>query len=172
MKNIVLFGFMGTGKTSVGKILAGELGLEFVDMDLVIEKRAGKTINEIFANEGEACFRGMERELVQELAGKEGLVVGTGGGVVLDGRNVTDFSRSGLAVCLNSEPEEILSRLESDGSRPLLAQGDKLEKIKGILSARKDLYSAVPEQIDTTGLAVDEVVEKIKTLYGSGSGVH
>lgn len=172
MRNIVLFGFMGTGKSSVGRLLASQLGLEFVDMDSVIEKRAGRTISEIFAQDGEQCFRAMERELVKELSVKEGLVIGTGGGVVLDSRNVADLSLNGLAVCLNAAPGEILNRLENDGSRPLLAQGDKLEKIKGILAARRDHYASVPVQIDTTGLSAEQVAWKIKALYCQGSAVH
>ena len=165
MKNIVLFGFMGTGKTSVGKKLAAELGLKFVDMDHIIEEREDRAISDIFATDGEPYFRNLERALVQELAAAEGMVVGTGGGVVLNAANIADFNGNGLCVCLNASPEEILKRLENDGSRPLLAEGNKLEKINGILDARKDLYAKVPEQVDTTGLSLDEVVERVRNLY-------
>jgi len=161
MKNIVMFGFMGTGKTSVGKELADALGMEFLDMDHIIEEREGRSINEIFANDGEPFFRALERKLVQELSAREGLVIGTGGGVVLNGNNISDFSATGLCVCLSADPEEILKRLEKDGSRPLLAEGDKLAKIRGILDSRKDLYAEVPVQIDTTGLSISEIVRRI-----------
>ena len=164
MKNIVIFGFMGTGKTSVGIKLACDLDMEFVDMDHIIEAREGRAISDIFATDGEPYFRKLERELVQELSGREGLVIGTGGGVVLNEDNISDFSESGTCVCLNAEPEEILKRLENDGSRPLLAEGDKLKKIKGILDARRALYAKVPEQIATTGLSADEVVARIGEL--------
>lgn len=167
MKNIVLFGFMGTGKTSVGRKLAAELGLKFVDMDLVIERREGRAISDIFATDGEPYFRSLERELVKELAAGDGMVIGTGGGVVLNKDNIADFSRAGTCVCLSAAPEELLKRLEHDGSRPLLADGDKLAKINGILDARKDLYGGVPEQIDTTGLSVDDVVAQIRQLYAA-----
>ncbi len=164
MKNIVLFGFMGTGKTSVGKKLAGELGMQFVDMDHLIEEREGRSINDIFASDGEPYFRNLERGLVRELSQREGLVIGTGGGVVLNRDNISDFAATGLCVCLNAGPEEILQRLEHDGSRPLLAEGDKLQKIKDILGTRAALYANVPEQVDTNGMSVDEVAARIKEM--------
>lgn len=164
MKNIVLFGFMGTGKTSVGKMLASELGMEFLDMDHVIEEREGRAISDIFATDGESYFRELERDLVKKLAARDGLVIGTGGGVVLNEANIDDFAATGLCVCLNADPEEILKRLEHDGSRPLLAEGDKLQKIKAILDARKDLYARVPQQVDTGSLSVNQVVQRIREL--------
>lgn len=166
-RNIALFGFMGTGKTSVGKMLAADLDLQFTDMDLVIEASSGKSISRIFAENGEPYFRSLEKKLVKELAMKSGLVIGTGGGVVLDEENINDLSRTGMAVCLMAEPEEILKRLEHDGSRPLLADGDKLQKIKSILDKRKHLYERVPVRIQTTGMTVKEVSERIKSLYAS-----
>lgn len=164
MRNIVLFGFMGTGKTSVGKKLAAEMNMRFLDMDHVIEEREGRAINDIFATDGEAYFRQLERSLVKELADREGMVIGTGGGVVLNEENISDFAGTGLCVCLNADPQEILKRLENDGSRPLLAEGDKLQKIRDILESRKALYANVPEQIDTDGMTVEDVVSRIKEL--------
>ena len=166
MKNIVLFGFMGTGKTSVGKRVADDLGMKFVDMDHIIEEREGRAISDIFATDGEAYFRDLERELVKELSAADGMVIGTGGGVVLNADNVTDFSAKGLAVCINVDPEEILARLEHDGSRPLLAEGDKLEKIKSILAARKECYASVPLQVTTTGCSVEQSAERLKAACG------
>lgn len=164
MKNIVLFGFMGTGKTSVGKALAQELGMQFLDMDHIIEEREGRTINDIFATDGEPYFRELEFNLVKELSQREGLVIGTGGGVVLNEENIKSFASTGLCVCLNAAPEEILRRLESDGSRPLLAEGDKLQKIRDILDSRQALYAKVPEQIETSGMTVAEVACGIEAL--------
>ena len=120
---------MGTGKTSVGKLLAGKLGMSFVDMDDVIEKQEGKSISRIFAEDGEPHFRSLERKLVRELSLKKGLVIGAGGGVVLNHYNIKDFSSTGLVVCLTAEPETILERVAKDTNRPLLAEGNQLEKI-------------------------------------------
>ena len=91
MKNIVLVGFMGSGKTTVGKLLAEQTGMPLVDMDTQIEERAGKTINEIFAQDGEPHFRALEREMAQELASKTGQIISTGGGIVLNPDNIADF---------------------------------------------------------------------------------
>jgi len=101
-KNIILVGFMGTGKTVTGRVLAEQTGLELVDMDSIIEARAGKAISEIFAADGEAAFRAMERELVQELAQRDGLIISTGGGIVLNPDNISDFEKTGLVVCLKA----------------------------------------------------------------------
>jgi shikimate kinase len=167
-RNIVLFGFMGSGKTSVGKQLAGRLGMTFLDMDEVIEARQGKSIPRIFAEEGEPRFRALERELVKELAARRGLVVATGGGVVLNPDNVRDYAGTGLAVCLRASPEAILSRVGSDTNRPLLAVGDKMGKIRSLLDARRRFYEAIPLQIDTTALTVNEVVDAVLRAYGAG----
>jgi shikimate kinase len=164
-KNIVLFGFMGTGKTSAGKLLARKLGMVFVDMDLVIEQRQGKPISRIFAEEGEPFFRNLERELVKELSGGSGMVIATGGGVVLNRQNVDDYAGTGLAVCLSATPQTILKRLEGDASRPLLAEGDKMKKMTALLEKRRQFYAAVPVQVDTSGLSVEQVVEKIVAEY-------
>lgn len=167
MCNIVLIGFMGTGKTRVGVALAERLGLTFVDMDAVIEAREGRPITDIFATEGEVHFRQVERALVQELARQEGRVIGTGGGVVLNADNIRAFEATGLVVCLQASPETILDRVAHDTTRPLLAGVDKMQKIRGILATRSHLYAALPHQVDTNGLSVEEVVAQISTLYGS-----
>jgi len=167
MRNIVLIGFMGTGKTSVGHALASQLSLTFVDMDAIIEEREARPITEIFATDGEPYFRSVERALVQELAEQEGLVVGTGGGVVLNPDNISDFSASGLVVCLQATPETILDRVMHDTTRPLLAGDDKMQKILGILEKRQALYEAIHHQLDTNGKTVEEVVEEICALYNS-----
>ncbi|NQU41168.1 MAG: shikimate kinase [Lentisphaerae bacterium] len=167
MRNIVLIGFMGTGKTSVGRKLATALGLSFVDMDAIIEEREGRPITEIFATDGEPYFRDLERNLVCELAAREGLVVGTGGGVVLNPDNLSDFAATGLLVCLQASPETILDRVAHDTTRPLLAGEDKMKKILGILESRQPLYAALPHQVDTDGLTIAEVSEHIRRLYAA-----
>lgn len=163
-RNIVLMGFMGTGKSTVGRALADRLGYAFVDMDTRIEAREGRAISAIFATDGEAHFRRLERALVQELAAGSGLVVATGGGIVLNPDNVGDFARTGLVVCLRATPAAILARVAHETHRPLLAEGDKLAKISALLAKRQPLYDAIPHQVDTTGRAIDAIVEQVLAL--------
>jgi len=139
--------------------------MTFLDMDDVIVERAGKSIPRIFAEDGEPHFRETERALVRELAARDGLVIGTGGGIVLNPDNIPDFSGSGLVVCLSATPETILERVADDTNRPLLEGDDKMARITGILEARRDLYAAIENQVDTTGLTVDEVVARILDLH-------
>lgn len=162
--NIVLIGFMGTGKTTVGRLLAERGSMKFVDMDHIIEERAGKAISRIFAEDGEPHFRALERNLVRELSASRGLVIGTGGGVVLNADNVRDLGRSGKVVCLVAGPDVILRRLAGDTSRPLLAGDDKTEKILKLLESRRLLYDAIPLKVDTSSLTPMEVVEAVELL--------
>ena len=164
-RNIILMGFMGTGKTTVGQQLAARLGLTFVDMDHLIEKQAGKPISRIFAEDGEPRFRQMERELVRELCAREGLVVGCGGGVVLNPDNVADYARTGLVVCLTATAEIIHERTACERHRPLLEEKDRFQRIVELLEKRRALYAAVPNPIDTSALTPDQIVARIETLY-------
>lgn len=166
-RNIVLVGFMGTGKSTVGKILAQTLSRTFLDMDAIIEERQGRSIPQIFAQEGEPYFRKLERALVQELAARENLVIAPGGGIVLNAANLADFSKSGLVVCLTASPNSILKRVEHDTNRPLLQGGDKLQKITDLLNRRRLLYDAIPHQIPTDGLAPDAIAEHVLKLFKS-----
>ncbi|MGE4488307.1 MAG: shikimate kinase [Kiritimatiellales bacterium] len=163
-RNIILVGFMGTGKTVTGRILAERTGMELVDMDSLIEQRQGRAISEIFATDGEPAFRVMERALVQELAQRDGLIISTGGGIVLNPDNIADFEKNGFVACLTASPETIFQRLESDTSRPLLS-GDKKEQIGALLAKRLPLYSAVPHQIDGDRLGPEERADEILKLY-------
>jgi shikimate kinase len=158
-------GFMGTGKTSVGRRLAERLGRRFLDMDSLIEQRAGKSVSRIFGEDGEPRFRALEREVVIELASQSGLVIGAGGGVVLNPDNVADYARTGLVVCLAASPEAILRRVGADTTRPLLAGPDKAAKIAALLEKRRPFYDAIPHRVDTTTLSVDAAAEAILALY-------
>ncbi len=150
MRNIVLVGFMGTGKTTVGRLIAEKTGMPLLDMDSIIVERAGKPITQIFADEGEAYFRKLERELVQELAATEGNIISTGGGIVLNPDNIADFEKTGLVVCLLADAETVLDRVRHDTTRPLLA-GDKEAKIVELLESRKALYESIAHKIDVSG---------------------
>ncbi len=169
MRNIVLVGFMGTGKTTVGKLLAEQTGMPLVDMDTQIEERAGKTINEIFAQDGEPHFRALEREIAQELASKDSQIISTGGGIVLNPDNIADFEKTGLVVCLLADADTVLDRVRHDSSRPLLAD-DKESKIVELLQSRKHLYESIPHKIDTSdrpspGPTAQEIID----LYESNN---
>ena len=169
MRNIVLVGFMGTGKTTVGRLIAEKTGMPLLDMDSMIEERAGKTISSIFAEEGEPHFRQLERELAQELARAEGNIISTGGGIVLNPDNIADFEKTGLVVCLLANAETVLERVRHDSSRPLL-EGDKATKIVELLESRKSLYEAVTHKIDTSGRPSPQpTADEIIGLYESNN---
>ena len=160
--NLYLIGFMGTGKTSVGKSLAEMLSAEFLDMDVVIETREKATISEIFATHGEAYFRKTETELLTELSARSGLVVATGGGVALLEENVALMHQSGPCFLLQASAETICVRLAEDTSRPLLQGADKYQKIEKILTKRAKFYQdAADFIIDTDAKKVDEIVLEI-----------
>ena len=141
-KNIVLTGFMGTGKTAVGKILAAKLDREFVDTDRLIESRQESRIPEIFSKLGESAFRQMEADLAKELGEREGLIIATGGRFMLDPENAKALSRNGRVFCLVATPQEILTRISSDKAhrRPLLEVPNPSEHIVELLQARKKGY--------------------------------
>lgn len=161
-KNIILTGFMGTGKTTVGKWLAAQLGYEFIDTDEIIEQQQGRTIPEIFQEAGEAAFRQMESDLAQALANQQGLVISTGGRMMLDPANATALGRQSHVFCLVATPEEILQRLQLDTShsRPLLAVADPEQRIVQLLAERAEGYGRFL-QIQTSGKTVEEIVQEI-----------
>ncbi|MBQ8941069.1 MAG: shikimate kinase [Firmicutes bacterium] len=140
-KNIVLVGFMGSGKTSVGKRLSMALKAEFIDMDDFIEKREKMTVTQIFAEKGEPYFRGLEKELCVRFATGGGKVIATGGGVVKDSVNVKNLKEGGVIFYLKSSPEKIAENLKDDHSRPLLETGDKADKIREMMREREHFYT-------------------------------
>jgi shikimate kinase len=164
--SIFLAGFMGTGKTTVGRLLAERLGRPFVDMDDRIEARAGKTISAIFAEEGESAFRALEREIVAELAGRRGIVAAAGGGAVMDPANTAALLRAGLLVCLWARPDVIWERVRAQTHRPLLESGDdKRRAVLELLEKRSPVYHSLPVRVDTSDLTPAEVVERILHIY-------
>lgn len=163
--NIVITGFMGTGKTSVGRMVAGALGREFVDMDEVIAARAGASIAQVFAREGEASFRAREADLCRELAARDGLVIATGGGTLVSDANRALLARHARLFCLDASPGEIARRLDGDSLRPLLAAGGEAVSLEGriraLLKQREAAYALMPHHIDTEGLTPQQVTEQL-----------
>jgi shikimate kinase len=164
---IVLVGFMGTGKTEVGRRLARALRRPFVDLDGLVEARAGKDIPAIFADEGEARFRALEREAVREAVCMPEAVIATGGGALLDAESRRLLLEAGLVVRLDAPPDVIVDRIGTAGERPLLAGLDRagrIAKVRALLAERATAYATAPHAVDTTGLDVDAVVGRVRRL--------
>ena len=161
-KNIVLVGFMGCGKTSVGKRLSMSLRREFVDMDDFISKREQLTVTEIFAQKGEPYFRSLEKELCERFSVYGSKIIATGGGVVKDRDNVNNLKKGGIVFYLKSTPERINENLKRDNTRPLLETPDKLAKIKELMAQRKSFYeNAADITVDVSESEIDETVNYI-----------
>jgi len=160
--NIILVGFMGTGKSAVGKMLARKLNRPFVDLDRQIEKETGRTVQQIFERDGEPAFRRLEAKGVREAAARKGHVIATGGGVMCGEENVQALKSSGVLVCLTASADTILERTSASlVSRPLLAGGDPKERITELLALRTPYYARADITIDTTGRTLQEVSEEI-----------
>lgn len=161
VRNIVLTGFMGTGKTAVGKILARMLGFILIDVDTEIEKEQKTTITEIFRQRGEPAFRDIESAMIERLSGMERAVLSTGGGAVLRPDNMDALRRRGIIICLKASPEAVLSRIGSSKTRPLLQVDDPLQKIRELYDYRKPYYEKADIIIDTDDKAPLQVAEEI-----------
>jgi shikimate kinase len=161
MKNIVLTGFMGTGKTAVARELSSIIGMRIVDMDSEIEKEQGVTINEIFAKYGEERFREIETQMAKKVSELNGVVISTGGGVVLKEENVEYLRRNGHVVCLSASAEVILERTGRSNERPLLNVDDPISKIKDMLEYRMPFYRNADIVIDTDKKTPRQVAEEI-----------
>ncbi|RKX73953.1 MAG: 3-dehydroquinate synthase [Spirochaetes bacterium] len=166
--NIIMTGFMGTGKTTVGRLLARELGYDFVDTDELIMSRFGKSISQIFREKGEAEFRRIEAEVAKELAQKRGLVISTGGRMMLDPANAEALERSGRVFCLIATPEEIVERVTSDDKveRPLLQVDNPIERIVELLQERKEGYNRFA-QLVTSDKSPEEVTKNLTGIIRS-----
>ena len=161
---------MGSGKTTVGRTAAGELGLEFVNMDRRIEERAGISISDIFNQRGEEAFRELESAMVAELAGQSGLVIATGGGVVIRRTNVELLVRNGVLIYLHVDAETAWSRTHHRTHRPLLKGEDPIGRIRALLEQRHPLYDAIPNQINTIRRSIHDICMDVVRIYRSKAG--
>ncbi len=161
--NIALIGFMGTGKTAVGQLLAKKLGRKFVELDLLIERKAGKSIPEIFQQDGEIAFRELEIEATRKIAQEKYSVIACGGGLVLNKINIDRLREGARIVYLTASPRVILKRVLSEvGQRPLLAVDDPSETISELLKFRKPFYERAADiKLNTSKLDISAVVEQI-----------
>jgi shikimate kinase len=166
MKNIVLTGFMGTGKTEVGRELAQLKGLKLIDVDNEIEKSEKMTINDIFEEFGEEKFRGIETEMIEKVSREENVIISTGGGAVLKQQNMDALKKTGIVICLMAAPETILERTGNSDERPLLKVEKPLEKINELLQFRRPYYEQADIIINTeekTPLQIaEEIIDKIR----------
>ncbi len=158
-RNIVITGFMGTGKSTVGPVVAKQLGRTFIETDAEIIQRAGKTIPEIFAEQGESAFRQMEHDLCVHLAEQHELVVATGGGMLISDVNRQLMLDSALVICLSAPPEVIERRLSGGDGRPLAG------KWRELLASRQAIYTTIPHQIDTTGKTPEQIAQEVIALW-------
>ncbi len=163
MKNIVLIGFMGSGKTTVGKSLEEKTDMTFVDTDELIEAYEGCKISDIFTDKGETYFRRLENETLKNLLeSADDKIISTGGGIITNQDNIPLLKQLGKVYYLKIKPETVVKRLEGDKTRPLLMGENKLVKVEQLMSGRKELYEmAADKTIDTDYLSVNEIVDII-----------
>lgn len=167
MANIILVGFMGTGKTAVGENLSRILGYPLIDTDDLIEEEVGLSIPEIFSRFGEPFFREVESRVVERVSKLDAHVISTGGGVVLREENLENLRRNGIIFCLNATPEEIWRRVSSESHRPLLNVPDPMGRIRELLVKRAPFYAKADFQIDTTDRSIEEITEEILKIFHS-----
>ena len=163
--NLALIGFMGTGKTSVGWMVAENLKFNFLDTDEMIQARTNRSIADIFAKDGEAAFRALEREVVGELSTREKTVISTGGGLPTNLENLTELKTHALVVCLWSSPEKIWERVRHQSHRPLLHDPDPQKKIRELLAAREPFYKQADVLINTDLRSAREVAQQIELQF-------
>lgn len=169
-KNIVLTGFMGTGKSTVGKSVADKLGMQFIDIDHLVEQDQEMYISEIFSLKGEAYFRELESKFVQKVSQYTNVVIATGGGVVLNRDNINNLKKNGIIIRLKANIETILRNTSKNNTRPLLQNGDVRSRIEEILKQREKYYQNNHYEIDVSFLTIEQVVSEIIKIYQQYSG--
>ncbi len=165
LRGIIITGFMGTGKTAVGKSLSRRLGMEFVDLDDEIEVEAGMGITEIFSQVGESGFRDVEKRTLRKVLKIPGRVVSTGGGTVLAPENLSLMKTYGMVICLWAKPEVVLKRLERNEDRPLLKEEDRLTIITKLMDERRSQYRFAGRAIITDDRSVEDISTEIASIW-------
>ena len=165
MRNIVLVGLMGAGKSSVGKLLARKLKLEFIDTDLLIECAAQTTISEIFSKYGEKHFRNLESSVIQDVSQKNDMVVSTGGGAIEDENNLCVLKKNGVVFYLEASPENLYLRIKNETHRPLLHTENPLDTLKKLLQKREKQYQAADFIIDTNNKNIELITQEVIKVY-------
>lgn len=166
MKNIVLTGFMGTGKTEVGRELSNILGWKIIDIDDEIVKAHKMSINEIFNKLGEPVFRDIETEMIRKISQNKSLIISTGGGAVLRQENMEALRNNGVVVCLTATPETIFKRTSSNNERPLIQVKNPRQKIEELLACRRPFYENADVIIDTEEKTPLHIAEEILERVG------
>lgn len=155
---------MAVGKSAVGRTLARKLKLRFVDLDAVIEKAEGMKVRDIFEQKGEPYFRQREKEALAEVLKRQGQVIATGGGIVIDEENIKLLHEKAVLVCLDASTDVLLKRAGNGGRRPLLKGSRRKDRIEEILKQRENNYARAHARVETSDLTIDEVAEKIVML--------
>jgi len=168
MRNIVLVGFMGSGKTTIATKLANKLKMTYISTDDLIEKKEKRTINEIFTKDGEDRFRDIESAVVREASGMENVIIDAGGGAVLREENMANFKSNGIVICLTADEEVIMERTKKYKHRPLLNVEDPKQRIRTLLAKRAPFYAKADHTIDTGKLTVKQVIEEIVKIVEAG----
>jgi len=168
MKNIYLVGFMGVGKSLIGGMLARELSKNFIEMDEGIEKAAGRSIAEIFAQDGEPYFRSLEEELLKKIVLRKDLVVSCGGGLICNDENLALLKDTGWIFCLRASAQTIYERTKKQEHRPLLNVDNPLAEINRLINSRERYYSQAHYTIDTDESSPNSIIEKILDILKNG----
>ena len=159
--NIALIGFMGTGKTSVGRLVAEQLHFHYLDTDEMIQSATGKTVADIFTTSGEPTFRALEEKAVEELTGKNHTVISCGGGLPIASQNLISLKTHALVVCLWASPAKIWERVKNQTHRPLLHDPDPQKKIRELLAAREPFYKQADILLNTELRSLREVAQQV-----------
>ncbi len=158
---------MATGKSAVGRNLARKLHRRFVDLDALIEKAAGRKVREIFAEKGESYFRRLEKQTLEEILSQQGQIIATGGGIILDDDNLTLLRQKSFLIGLTASTDVLVGRVGRNSKRPLLKGADVRARIEELLQQRQSRYAQADVSIDTSGLTINQVVEKILDIIRS-----
>ena len=172
IRNLALIGFMGSGKSCVGRLAADVLHFTFLDTDRVIEARAGAAISEIFAQQGEPAFRDWERRIVEELTRRSKTVIATGGGLPVNPANLSSLKTHALVVCLWASPEVLWQRVRHHDHRPLLSEPEPLERLRQLLAEREPYYRQADVLVNTEMRSLREVAAQVVHQFHLAQAAH